>query len=436
MGKKLDFKITKLGRCTVQSPYQDVAFVNDDEKIIFSPFLKDLHKCRQKKEVLPAMEVAGPRKTIYFDPSKVRAGIVTCGGLCPGINSVIRGLAMDLWYQYGVRNIFGFRYGFEGLIPRYRHEPMIFTPDLVANIFELGGTILGSSRGAQDIGEMVDALERMNICMLFAIGGDGTMRATALIAEEALRRGLKLSVIGLPKTIDNDIMYIERSFGFHTAFSVAVQSIKAAHTEAIGAPNGIGLVKLMGRHSGYIAANAALALPHVNFVLIPEVPLHLDGERGLLRALEARLKRRRHAVIVVAEGAGQDLLIKDWDKAERDPSGNIKLIDIGAFLRDRITDYFKRNRIDINLKYIDPSYMIRSVPADADDNVFCAVLAQNAVHAAMSGKTNMLVGRWNNIYTHVPIPMAVSQRKTIDPKGNFWSQVLAATGQPHSFINP
>ncbi|MBW2146371.1 MAG: ATP-dependent 6-phosphofructokinase [Deltaproteobacteria bacterium] len=436
MGKEPDFSITDLGKCTVQSPYHCVTFVTPDEKIIYNPNLKDILKHRQKKETPPAMEVAGPRRTIYFDPSKVRAGIVTCGGLCPGMNSVIRTLVMELWYQYGVQNILGFRYGFEGLVPRYHHKPMILTPDLVANIFEQGGSILGSSRGHQEIGEMVDALERMNICMLFTIGGDGTMRATTLIAEEAMRRGLKLSVIGLPKTIDNDLMYVERSFGFQTAFSVAVQSIKAAHTEALGAHNGIGLVKLMGRHSGYIAANAALALPHVNFVLIPEVPFHLNGERGLLRTLEIRLERRRHAAIVVAEGAGQDLLIKDSDKVERDASGNIKLMDIGAFLRDKITEYFKRKNKEINLKYIDPSYLIRSVPADADDNVFCSVLAQNAVHAAMCGKTNMLVGRWNNIYTHVPIKLTVSQRKTIDPGGNLWGQVLAATGQPHSFINP
>lgn len=425
-----DFEVEQLGIAKVRSPLKNIPFVRDEERTLLTPTLNTFLEYKDRETLPVSMEIAGPRKFIYFDPQKTKAGIVTCGGLCPGINAVIRSIVMTAWYGYGVRSIMGFRYGFQGLTRKYHHPPLELTPERVANIHELGGTILGSSRGHQDIGEMTDTLETMGIDILFCIGGDGTMRGATRIAEEVKKRGLKISIIGLPKTIDNDIMYIERSFGFETAFTIAASTISAAHTEAIGAPNGVGLVKLMGRHSGYIAASAALALPHVNFVLIPEVPFELEGPKGLLAALEERLKRRRHAVIVVAEGAGQDLIIKDSSKVERDISGNIKLADIGIFLRDFIKKHFKKIGMELNLRYIDPSYIIRSVPANAHDSIYCNVLGQNAVHAAMAGKTNMLVGRWNNIYTHVPIPVAISERKVIDPKGTLWGQVLEATGQP------
>jgi 6-phosphofructokinase 1 len=294
----------------------------------------------------------------------------------------------------------------------------------VSRIHEYGGTILGSSRGNQDIGEMVDTLDRMNLGILFAVGGDGTLRGAQAIAEEIQRRGLKISVIGIPKTIDNDISYVERSFGFETAVSEAVKAIDAAHTEAKGARNGIGLVKLMGRESGFIAVFASLARSDVNFCLIPEVPFTLDK---LLDNVRDRLQRRGHAVIVVAEGAGQDLV---GDTQERDASGNAKFKDIGLFLKDRINAHFKKIGMDATLKYIDPSYTIRGVPANAYDSAFCLLLGQNAVHAGMAGRTNMVVGYWMNTFTHVPIPLAVSRRKKVDPEGWVWSSVLTSTGQP------
>ncbi|MBL8829610.1 MAG: ATP-dependent 6-phosphofructokinase, partial [Planctomycetaceae bacterium] len=381
---------------------------------------------------LPGFEPAGPRRKIFFDPSKTRAGIVTCGGLCPGLNNVIRALVMELSFHYGVKRIYGFCHGFQGFVARYRREVIELTPDVVSHINDVGGTMLGTSRGEQDPEEIVDCLERMNVNVLFVLGGDGTLRGALKIAEAAEARGCKLSVVGIPKTIDNDISFIDQSFGFQTAFSVAAESIAAAHVEAKASPNGVGLVKLMGRHSGFIACYASLAQNDANFVLIPEVPFDLDGEQGLLAQLQRRIERSGHAVIVVAEGAGQNLM--EGLANGTDASGNAKLHDIGVYLKNRITGHFADAGVELNLKYIDPSYNIRSVPANPFDAVFCIRLAHNAVHAAMSGRTAMMISRWHGRFVHVPMALAVRERNQVDPDGDLWMSVLESTGQPREMI--
>lgn len=421
-------KVQRLGRCRVPSPMLIGDFVGDDKRVLFHSSLEEAEAFIKADRPLPAFEMAGPRKKIYFDPSKLKCGIVTCGGICPGLNDVIRSIVFSLHYHYGVPSAFGFRYGYEGLAPAYRHPPMELDLREVRDIHLKGGTILGSSRGPQDVSQMVDTLERMNIGVLFAIGGDGTLRGAQAISEEIGCRGLKISVIGIPKTIDNDISYLDKSFGFETAVAEARTSIYAAHVEAEGARNGIGLVKLMGRESGFIAAHATLANSDVNFCLVPEVPFTMEA---FLSALGERLERRRHAVIVVAEGAGQDLLGKT---GERDASGNARLTDIGIFLRDQINAHFKKAGVKIVLKYIDPSYTIRSRPANSHDSVFCLLLGHCAVHAGMTGRTNMVVGYWNGEFTHVPIPLAVSERKHVNPEGRLWSSVLESTGQPREMV--
>ena len=409
-------------------------YIEDSDSVLYSTDRAGILDRFSKKKYVPAFERAGPRKKIYFDPSKTRAAVVTCGGLCPGINNVIRSVVMELHYRYRVRTIYGIRYGFRGFVAKYGYEPVMLEPSVVHEIIDQGGSFLSSSRGPQDTGEMVDCLERMNVSLLFAIGGDGTLRGTLEIHEEARRRNLKLAVIGIPKTIDNDIAYIEKTFGLETAFSAAAEAIKAVHTEAVGAPNGIGLVKVMGRMSGYIAANAALAMSEVNYVLIPEVPFDLHGPKGLFASLEERLRKRGHAVIIVAEGAGQDLF-KDT-KRGKDESGNEALVDIGTYLRDAIKEHFKKSTdLYVNLKYIDPSYLIRSVKANAHDAIYCMQLAQNAVHAGMAGKTGLIVGDWNGQFTHVPIKLAVSKRKQLSPEDPLWLSVIEATGQPMSLKN-
>jgi len=424
MGVDLNFEISKLGECRIPSPMAGGRFVRDDENGLVHSNFQEIKKFLDEGKEPPSMELAGPREKIYFDPSKLKCGIVTCGGLCPGLNDVIRAIVMSLFYHYGVKTVYGFPFGYEGLAPKYGHKPLEFTPQAVSSIHQIGGTILGSSRGSQNITEMVDTLERMNIGILFTIGGDGTLRGARAISEEVKRRGLKISLIGIPKTIDNDISYVQMSFGFDTAVSEARRVTYAAHSEAEGARNGIGLVKLMGRDSGFIAGYSALADTQVNFCLVPEVPFRLET---FLKALKERLERRGHVVIVVAEGAGQDLMDKTGQK---DASGNVRLGDIGLFLRDQIRAFFNQLGVAVNLRYFDPSYTIRSQPANARDSAYCLLLGHNAVHAGMTGRTEMVVSFWRNEFTHLPIPMAISQRKKIDPDGLLWSSVLASTGQP------
>ncbi|MFZ7113713.1 MAG: ATP-dependent 6-phosphofructokinase [Desulfatiglandales bacterium] len=421
-------EVSRLGESRIPSPMSGIEFVRPGEHVLYHDNLENIRAFADEGKEPPHFEMAGPREKIFFDPSKLKCGIVTCGGICPGLNDVIRAIVLGLYHNYGVKTVFGFRYGYEGLTYRHAHTPLELNIQEVKDIHLKGGTILGSSRGPQDISEMVDTLERMNVGILFAIGGDGTLRGAEKISEEIGRRNLKISVIGIPKTIDNDISCVEQSFGFETAVSEATESIYSAHTEAEGARNGIGLVKLMGRHSGFIAAFSSLANNAVNFCLVPEVAFSLEG---FLEALKDRIDRRTHAVIVVGEGAGQDLM---GETGEKDASGNVRLGDIGLFLRDRIKSFFDRIAVDVELKYIDPSYTIRSLPANAHDSAFCLLLGHNAVHAGMAGRTNMVVGFWKNQFTHVPIPLAVSTRKQINPKGRLWNNVLTCTGQPKSML--
>ncbi|MBA3937982.1 MAG: ATP-dependent 6-phosphofructokinase [Planctomycetes bacterium] len=432
-----DLVISDLGICKVPSPVASLLgeramhFVGEADKVLLDDRLSSLGTHHGLIAEMPAFELAGPRNRIFWEPSAVKAGIVTCGGLCPGLNNVVRGIVLELWHSYGVRSIVGFRYGYEGLVPRFGHDPLALDPRSVSRIHHQGGTVLGSSRGKQEAVETVDYLEKLGINQLYVVGGDGTIRGAMAIVEEAKKRNLKLGVIGVPKTIDNDIQFIDRSFGFETAFTEAVTVIKSANVEANGARGGVGLVKLMGRHSGFIACHAALASTDVNIVLIPEVPVALAGEKGLLAYLEKRIERSGHAVIVVAEGAGQALLAAG--DGARDASGNLKLQDVGTWLRDTIVGHFKARKIELNLKYLDPSYHIRSVPASPSDSVFCWNLARNSVHAAMAGNTAMLIGRWHGRFVHVPMAVATRQRKEVDPTGDLWMSVIEGTGQPKAF---
>ncbi|MEJ2162162.1 MAG: ATP-dependent 6-phosphofructokinase, partial [Robiginitalea sp.] len=364
----------------------------------------------------------------FFKPGQTTAAIVTCGGLCPGINNVIRSLVMGLHYFYGAKKIIGIPYGYQGLAPDNPHPYQELTPSYVRDIHQFGGTILGSSRGGHEVGTMVDTLVSLGVDILFAIGGDGTLKGVEAIGKEIEKRGLQISAVGIPKTIDNDIDLIDKSFGFETAYSVASNIIRDAHNEARGAHNGIAIVKLMGRDSGFIAASASMSMPEVNFLLIPELSFGLEGQNGFLHFLEERLKSKQHAVIVVAEGAGQHLF--DKESVVRDASGNIKHQDIGVFLKERISQYFVERKTEVTIKYIDPSYIIRSAPANASDSIFCNRLAYQAVHGAMSGKTRFVVGLMNNQLVYLPISAVVQKRKKISLEGEFWFAALQSTGQP------
>lgn len=423
------FEIESLGECTIENPIKRNTYVLDDERVIFPSQLKNVLKLIHKKN-FPAFQKAGPREKIFHDPSWTKAAIVTCGGLCPGLNDVIKGLVKVLECDYGVKTIYGIKYGYRGLNPKYKHEPVLLTSENVDNIHERGGSILGSSRGNQPVDIMVDTLKRKDINILFCIGGDGTLKGARAIYEEAKKKGLKISVIGIPKTIDNDISFVERSFGFETAVYKTFDVISSAHNEAEGAYNGIAVIKLMGRDSGFIAASATLANSVVDICLIPEVDFEMDGEDGLKKAVVRCLEKNRHCVIVVAEGAGQKFF---GDEKEIDASGNIKHKDIGIYIRDELTKYLKEENIDFSLKYFDPSYMIRSSPAQGTDAIFCLLLAEHAVHAAMAGKTGCLIGTWNNFFTHVPISLAVIERRKIYPEEALYKAMLSATRQEDYF---
>ena len=438
--KNLDFKtdIPTLGEAKITSPLKRRTntkefvkkFVSDEARIIVDV---QMNHIGTNHDNIKSFDQAGPREKIYFDPSKLKCVIATCGGLCPGLNDIIRSIVLELHHIYHVKAIYGIKHGLQGFIPGFEHEVMDLNPDSVYGIQNTGGSILGSSRGTQDIGTIVDWLERMSAGILFLVGGDGTLMASKKIAEEIENRNLKISVIGIPKTIDNDIYLVSRSFGFDTAVDVATLAIKGAHNEAVAYPNGIGLIKLMGRHSGFLAATAALAQQDANFVFVPEVDFCLHGKAGFLQALENRIIHRKHAVIIVAEGAGQNLF--DDQQKEFDPSGNIVLQDIGLLLKDKISQWFKSKNIPVSLKYIDPSYIIRSLPANANDSVFCGFLGRDAVHAGMAGKTKLLISFWNNHYVHVPMDASAGKRKKIDPDGRLWQSVLEATGQDDFFTD-
>jgi 6-phosphofructokinase 1 len=426
-----DLAITRLGARTVDTPLKElfdsreetVHYVTPTDRVLLDDTLGIAKRRPGEIADLPAFNPGGPREKLFFEPTAVTAGIVTCGGLCPGLNNVIRGLVLQLTKAYGVKKILGFRNGYQGLTDG--SEPVTLTPALVKDIHGRGGTILGTTRGGHDMSTMVETLVRHGVDMLFVIGGDGTLRGAQELAAEALRRALPIAVVGIPKTIDNDIPWIDYSFGFQTAAARAAGSIQSAHTEASSTSGGVGLVKLMGRHSGFIACYATLASQDVDFCLIPEVPFDLPG---LLSCLRARVHEQGHAVVVVAEGAGQELF-PAW--SETDPSGNARLGDIGALLRTSIAEAFEG--APLSLRYVDPGYAIRSVRANAFDAVYCSRLAQAAVHAGMAGFTSMIVARWHGRFIHLPIALATAGRNQVDPHGDLWMSVLETTGQPKRF---
>ena len=424
-----DFRTDSLGECTIVSPLRATRFMDKSKPLLFRADIDELREQFRAGVDPPAFELAGPQEKIYFDPGTLRCGIVTCGGLCPGLNDVIRSIVFCLHEKYGIAKVYGFRFGYVGLVDRSALTPIELTTRRVSQIHEVGGTVLGSSRGPQPVEDMVDTLERLGIQLLFTIGGDGTLRGAHSIVEEIRRRELNIAVVGVPKTIDNDISFIDMSFGFDTAVEAARQATRAAYVEASCHRSGIGLVKLMGRDSGFIASFATLADTQVGLCLVPENAFSIDG---IVRAAGQRIERDGYVVIVVAEGAGQELLA---EAAEWDASGNRRHGDVGTFLRDKIPEAFRAQGISVSLKYIDPSYMIRSLPANARDANFCLRLGHAAVHAGMAGKTDTVIGSWRRRLTYVPIPMAVSSRKTVDPNGYLWRTVLSVTGQADDLLS-
>ncbi|GAB2275831.1 ATP-dependent 6-phosphofructokinase 3 [Dionaea muscipula] len=375
---------------------------------------------------------AGPRQRVCFQSDDVHACIVTCGGLCPGLNTVIREIVCSLYKMYGVSKVLGIEGGYKGF---YSRNTIPLTPKVVNDIHKRGGTIIGTSRGGHDTGKIVDSIQDRGINQVYIIGGDGTQKGAAVIYEEIRRRGLKVIVAGIPKTIDNDIPVIDRSFGFDTAVEEAQRAINAAHVEAESMENGIGIVKLMGRYSGFIAMYATLASRDVDCCLIPESPFYLEGKGGLFEFMEETLMENGHMVIVIAEGAGQELLTEDR-RDEKDASGNRLLKDVGLWISHKIKEYFVTGcKWTINLKYIDPTYMIRAIPSNASDNVYCTLLAQSAVHGAMAGYTGFTSGLVNGRQTYIPFYRIIERQNKVVTTDRMWARLLSSTNQP-SFMSP
>lgn len=370
---------------------------------------------------------AGARETVYHDPKHVTAAIVTCGGLCPGLNDVVAGLVNKLT-DYGVPegNVLGIRYGFRGFYDK-THKPIVLTKSVVDGIQLQGGTILGTSRGGANIKEIVKRLDMWGVDMLFVVGGNGGNAGANAIQQKCAESDVACNVIGVPKSIDNDILLIDKCFGFDTAVEEAQRALLAAKVEASSARNGIGLVKLMGRQSGFIAVQASMASGVVDAVLIPEVPFKIDGPTGLMAYLRGVVEKKGHAVVCLAEGAGQDILDDHSSNGGTDASGNPILKDIGLYMRDQVKAHFK----DADVKYIDPSYIIRSIPTTSNDRIYCKILAHNAVHAAMAGYTGITVGLVNTHYVYLPIPVIISAPRKVDPRGKAWNRLRASIGQPN-----
>jgi len=440
-----DLRVRRLGECRFDSPFSEMLstkqtsphYVAEGDRVLLEDTVSMLAGHDLPSGAVPSFEAAGPRRKIYFDPARVTAGIVTCGGLCPGLNNVIRGLVQELAVHYKVKRILGFRNGLQGLTAENRHDTVELTPERVRDIHNAGGTILGSSRGGQDADEMVDSLVERGIDVMFVIGGDGGMRAATFLGEAIKARGLDIAVIGVPKTIDNDLPFTDQSFGFQSAFARATDFISAVSVEAAASPNGVGIVKLMGRHSGFIASYAALAANAADIVLIPEIPFSLGGADGLLAHVEQHVRTKGHVVIVLAEGAGQDLLaehgLPEHNGHGTDASGNVRLGNIGELLKASIAGHLTAAGLNPTMRYIDPSYAVRSVAANAYDSVYCLRLAHAAVHAAMAGRTEAAVARWRRRFVHVPFSLMTSRRNQVDPDGDLWMSVLETTCQPAEF---
>ena len=430
--ENLSLEVKRIGEPEHQSPLSDIKnlelkktyYVRDNkDRIRFDSTVNT-----KEESDVKSFERAGPRSKIFFDPLKTRVAIVTCGGICPGLNNVIRSIVLELGHWYKVKKILGIRYGFGGFAPDSKFPPIVLTAEGVEGIHLRGGTVLGSSRGGPPTDVMVKTLVDNGINIVFCIGGDGTLRGAHALALEVEKQNLQVSVIGIPKTIDNDIPFVERSFGFQTAVELASGVLGCAHVEAQCALNGIGLVKLMGRDAGFITSYATRANGNVDYCLIPEMKFPLKEKNGLYDEIKKTLEFNGHVLIAVAEGAGQHLI---GDSGQKDASGNKIFNDIGRFLRADMQEHFSREwDIDLNIKYISPSYVIRSVKANSEDSVFCADLARYAVDAAIAGKTDMMVGYWHGEFTNVPLEIMGDLKKREERDSRSWLSVLASTGQP------
>jgi len=398
-------------------------FVNPDELVMGHIITNDSKQAARDSETANGCFRANATRHIYWDPKDVRAAIVTCGGLCPGLNSVVRELTDCLYNEYGVKDILGMRGGYHGLSNPEELTPMYLTPKIVNEIHMKGGSVLMAGRGGNDCIRIVDKLKERDINMLFVVGGDGTQSGAHALFLEARKRKMPISIVGVPKSIDNDVMYFDKTFGFESAVAEAVSVIRGSFVEATSANRAVSIVKLMGRDAGFVSMYAAVASNLVDLCLIPEVDVKLQD---VLAYVDKVLAQKGYMVVAVAEGAGQNFV----ESEGVDPTGHTKYGDVGVFLRDAINEHLKRSDDGGRSFYFDPSYMIRAVPANPIDHIFCSRLSRDAVHTAMRGYTGVCVGPIHNIIIIMPMNNIASRQKTVNVHRNMWQVCVHQSGMP------
>lgn len=396
-------------------------FLNPDELVMGHIILNDSKAGSRRQEIANGCVRANACEKIWWDPADVRAAIVTCGGLCPGLNSIIREVTMCLWHQYGVRHITGIQFGYNGLSNPELYAPKHLGPKAVREIHMKGGSVLKAGRGGLEAERICDNLEKMGVNMLFVVGGDGTQAAGNLLYEEARRRNLQLSIVGVPKSIDNDILFFDKTFGFDTAVSAACNVIRNGWVEATSCEKGVGIVKLMGRDAGFVCMDAALSSTIVDLCLIPEVSVKMED---IMDHIDETLQRKNFMVIAVAEGAGQEHVAT----GKVDATGHTIYGDIGTHLRDSVNKHLKPS--GGRCFYIDPSYIIRSVPIDPNDHVYCSRLARDAVHSAMRGYTGVVVGPIHNVICMIPMQLIASGKRHVPTKSSNWQACVQVCNMP------
>ncbi|MGA7341196.1 MAG: 6-phosphofructokinase [Terracidiphilus sp.] len=409
-------------------------------------------------------------------------GILVSGGIAPGINAVIDGIVLrhSLYHARqcarGRRHsieILGYREGFKGLLRPGVH-PQRLNSAAIRGVVEIGGSYLGTSRADEllpgtgpnrnaKLEAAIGRLQNDGVHILYVIGGDGSMSCAHALWHYARRKGYELSVVGIPKAMDNDILWVWQSFGFLSAVEEARQAILHMHTEVSSNPR-VGIVQLFGSDSGFIASHAGYSTA-CDLVLIPEDPMTMDD---IVTHISERLTDRfgngqdiagPYALVVMAETAlpadarkyiddprvglsegkrGEKEALKSFlDNGRRvrgqtpDELRTAGLKIVSRVLQDRIQqeleprEYWRDFRVITN----EPRHLIRSIPPSVTDVIFGERLGALAVDNAMAGYTDFMVSQWLTEFVLVPLPLVVLGRKRVPTNGIFWKSVLSKTGQ-------
>lgn len=354
-----------------------------------------------------------------------RIGVLTGGGDCAGLNAVIRAITRCAVSRYGI-NVIGIRDGFEGLLGEPRTVSL--TTNMVKGLLFRGGTILGSSNKGDPFAyksvdhgkvmstdrsdEVLSNIHDLELDCLFVIGGDGTNA----IAYKIFQRGVP--VIGIPKTIDNDLGATDVTFGFDTAVNVVVDAIDRLQTTA-ESHHRVMIIETMGRNAGWIALEAGLA-GGADVILIPEIPFEVEKIYDTI--LHRRKAGRNFTIICVAEGAkpkGGDVVVK---KMVADSAEPVRLGGIGERLAGWLEKYDVGECRATVLGHIQ-----RGGTPTAFDRNLCTRLGAGAVHAAVHGDFGKMVVLRNSRIEVVPIQEAIAQIRLVDPESD-WVRTAIDTG--------